>query len=120
MYLIEMFLVSLLLTLALEFIVAWCYGLRSGKAMMLVLLVNVLTNPLAVLINWLCGVYLPEIAGVGKWIFQLVIECVVVFGEAWIYRSFQKEIPQLKRPFCLAFVANAVSWLCGVLLNGLL
>lgn len=120
MYLIEMFLVSLLLTLVLEFIVAWCYGLRTGKAMILVLLVNVLTNPLAVLINWLCGVHLPEIAGVGKWIFQLAIECMVVFGEAWIYRSFQKELPQIRRPFLLSFFANAASWLCGVLLNGLL
>lgn len=122
MYLLEMFLVSLLFTLIIEFIVTWLFGLRTGKAMLLVLLVNVLTNPLAVMINWLCGVYLPEIvgAGIGKLILQPVIECAVVFGEALIYRSFRRELPQIKQPFLLSFLANATSWLCGVILNRLL
>ncbi len=122
MYLIEMFLVSLFLTLIIEFAVTWLFGLRTGKAMLLVLLVNVLTNPLAVLINWLCRVYLPEIvgAGIGKLILQLVIECAVVLGEAMIYRSFRRELQQIKRPFLLSFLANAASWLCGTALNRLL
>lgn len=117
MYLIEMFGVSLLLTLIIEGVITGLWGLRSSKAIVLVVLINVLTNPLAVLLNWMSRMYLPEIHAIGALGIQMVIECAVIVGEALIYRSFATELPQVRRPFVLSLTANGVSWLCGVILN---
>ena len=56
-YLLEMFSVSLLLTLALELPIAWCFGLRHKKEMLLVVLLNVLTN---CAVNEFVGVGVPD------------------------------------------------------------
>lgn len=107
MYLLEMFGVSLLLTLMLELPVAWLMGLRSGRYVLLVILVNVLTNPAAVLLCWLGAPQLP-------------VEAAVVIAEAVVYHRFSKEkIWRIDHPFRLAAVCNAVSWLTGVLLQGI-
>lgn len=66
--LIERFGVSLAITIAVELAVAFlsgrglwkCSGGRQlGKKVLLVMLVNVLTNPPAVLVCWIAGLYLP-------------------------------------------------------------
>ena len=77
-YFLEMFGISLALTLLLELLIGLCFGYRSGKLLLLVLLVNVLTNPGAVLLHWL---------GIP----QIPIEIVVVFLETIIYLSQTKD-----------------------------
>lgn len=112
-YLLKMFGISLLLTIVIEGIAAVCWGLRSRKELKLVLLINVLTNPAAVLVHWLVQVYV----GGASLPVQIVIEIVVVTVEAWIYRSFAEENGfQIKRPVLFAIVANGLSWGIGGLL----
>ena len=111
-----MFGISLGLTILIELAVAVPFGMRTGKKILLALLVNVLTNPPAVLICWLLGRFLPEVPEI--WL-QLPIEAAVVAAEAFVYCSFAKE-PQweIHHPIALAVTANLCSWLCGVMLSG--
>lgn len=108
-----MFGISLGLTILIELAVAAPFGMRTRKKILLVLLVNVLTNPLAVLIYWFLGRFLPEVPAI---LLQLPIEAAVVAAEAFVYCSFAKE-PQweINRPIALAVIANLCSWLCGVI-----
>ena len=105
MYLVKMFGISLALTLALELPLARMLGLRGRKHLLLVLLVNVLTNPAAVLLHYLG---MP----------QLPVELGVVAVEAWIYAAFSRtEGWEVPRPVILAVVCNSVSWFTGILLQ---
>lgn len=142
-YLIEMFGVSLALTIAVELAVAFPaerignpstgrtterlqgggegpgflrrLRLRSGKRILLVVLVNVLTNPPAVLLCWLARLYLPAAA---EFPVQLAAEAGVIAVEAGIYRSFtRKPWWGIRRPVMLAVVLNLCSWLSGMALN---
>lgn len=112
-YLLRMFGISLLMTLLVEGLVAFLWGLRGKKSFLLVLLVNVLTNPLAVLVYWLYQVY----AGAHSLPVQVIIELAVVIVEAYIYRSFAEDGRfQIPRPIGLAIVANVLSWGIGRIL----
>ncbi len=112
-YLIRMFGISLMLTIAIELAVAFLFGMRTGKGMLLVVLVNVFTNPPAVLCNWLCRLYLMDYQKVPL---QLAIEAVVIAVEALIYCGFSRdERWQIRRPALLALTANGCSWLIGLL-----
>ena len=112
-YLIRMFGISLMLTIVIELAVAFLFGIRTGKGMLLVVLVNVFTNPPAVLCNWLCRLYLADYH---KMPLQLVIEAAVIAVEALIYCGFARdERWQIRRPALLALTANGCSWLIGLL-----
>lgn len=112
-YLIRMFGISLALTLAIELAAAYLLGVRTGKGIRLVALANLLTNPPAVLCNWLCRLYLP---GYHPLAVQLVIETAVVVTEAFVYCRFvADEQWRIKRPVLLSLAANGCSWLLGVL-----
>lgn len=113
-YLIRMFGWSLAITLAVELAVAFLLGVRTGKGMLLVALVNLLTNPPAVLCNWLCMLYLADYRRIPV---QLVIEAAVVTAEALIYCSFARDrVWPVRRPVLLSLTANGCSWLLGLLL----
>lgn len=104
-YLLEIFGVSLTMTLIVELAIGLCFGYRSRKEILLVFLVNVLTNPAAVLLHWL---------GVS----QIPIEIAVVFLEAMIYVWFSKdENWKIPRPICFALTANVISWGAGLLIQ---
>lgn len=99
------FVISLFLTLAIELPLALLWGLR-GRALIMVTLANIMTNPLAVALHTAVGV--P----------QLPIEIGVVAAEAVVYATFSRtpgwEIP---KPFWLAAVSNTISWGLGLLLQ---
>ena len=104
-YLLEMFSVSLILTFLLELPIVWCFGLRRWKEILLVILINILTNPAAVLLHWL---------GIP----QLPIESAVLIIEASIYYIFSKDNNwNIPHPLILALTANAFSWLCGMFIQ---
>ena len=126
-YLVEMFGISLTLTLAIELPAAAVCGMRTKKGLLLVGLVNVLTNPPAVLLNLLArstGKGFLRLQGadgrfwpVNLWA-QIVIEAAVLLTEWLIYRSFAKDaVWKIRRPFRLAAVTNACSYLGGLLIN---
>ena len=106
-YLLKMFGISLLLTLLLEWLAAFVWGMRGKKTFLLVTLVNIVTNPAAVLTYWLYGMYCEK----ALFVVQFGIEIVVVTAEALIYRSFAKEKSfGIKRPVWFALFANGLSW----------
>ena len=112
-YLMRMFGMSLLLTLVVEGLIAFLWGLRGKQNFLLVLLVNVLTNPVAVLVYWIYQIYV----GNHSMPIQIIIELVVVILEACVYRSFAADDRfQIPRPISLAIVANVLSWGIGRIL----
>ena len=95
---IEIFALSLGLTLLFELPIAYLWGLRK-RALLTVLAANLMTNPLAVALH-LIGI--P----------QIPIEIGVVLAEGAAY-SLHFE----KRPWLLAIFSNAISWGIGLMLQ---
>ena len=105
LYIVEMFTISLLLTLLIELPIAWCMGFRKRSEFILAILVNLLTNPVAVLLHWL---------GIP----QIPIEIAVVLTEAGIYLWFSKDHRwKISHPILLSILANLVSWIIGALIS---
>lgn len=104
-YLLEMFGISLGLTLVLELAVARVLGLKNRRYILVLILVNLLTNPPAVLLHWL---------GVP----QIPLEIAVVLVEAGVYRLFAgEESWDLPKPVWLSLICNGVSWGTGILIS---
>ena len=104
-YILEMFGISLGLTLLIELPIGFAMGMREKKHILLMILVNVLTNPAAVLLCWL---------GVA----QIPVEIAVFLVEAGIYYWFSKdENFTIKHPILLALLANLISWTSGILIQ---
>ena len=105
MHLLEMFGISLLLTLVIELPLAHFMGIRGKIGFLLVVLVNVLTNPAAVLLCWLG---LP----------QIPVELGVFAVEAAVYFVFSREDGwEIGHPVWLSAGCNVVSWLSGLLIQ---
>lgn len=87
------------------------WGSKRHMAL-LVVLVNVLTNPAAVLLCWLERMFLPSFF---YFPVEILVEIAVVAVEARIYCSF-KDRPgwQIGRPVLLSVVANGCSWILGM------
>lgn len=100
-------LVSLLLTLLLECAFAFVAGARTPRRLLLVALVNVLTNPPVVM---LCTLFPSPLL-------TAAMELAAVLTEGLIYRA---RADWLRRPFLFSLAINAFSYLTGLLLNLLL
>lgn len=120
---LKMFLVSLTLTIVIELVVALIYARISGsisfihkpRGILLIILINILTNPPAVFLYWLASRWLSNAAAFAV---QLLIEAAVVAVEAEVYHNFSKEDQwKIHKPFLLSLSANVTSWLCGVVLT---
>ena len=98
---IEIFALSLGLTLLIEVSVAYLWGLRK-RELLTVFMANLMTNPLAVALH-LTGI--P----------QIPIEIGVVLAEGFAY-SLHFD----RRPRLLALGSNGLSWGIGLLLNHIL
>ena len=103
---IEALLPSLFLTLLLELPFAWLWGAKK-RDLLIVLLMNVLTNPLVVLwyystweLGYLACTVLPELAA--------------IVTEAQILRQFTEDTPY---PAALGIFINLFSYSAGVMIN---
>lgn len=105
---------ALLLTVAVEAPVAWLCGLRSWRGQGVLLLVNVITNPLLNLTLALAAmaglhtVRSPFDAAL------IALECVVVMSEALMLKA-ALALPT-RKAFLISLAANAASYLAGALL----
>lgn len=104
--------ISLAVTLVIELFLAFILKVRNRKGLLVVLLVNILTNPLAVLIHELLGM---RFFGNTMLLCTAVIEIAVTASEAMIYMSFSKQEKYgIKRPVLLSVVSNTFSFFAGV------
>lgn len=94
-------------TLVLELPFAFALGVRSRRGLVLVALVNLLTNPPVALMGLLFSHPLVH----------LTLEAVAVLAEGWIYARCA---PDLRRPYLFSLGANAFSYLTGAVLQRLL
>lgn len=102
-------LVCLILTVLLEAAFAFLCGVRSGYGQLVVLLANVITNPLLNSILTVVSFYLsPSYYS----IFLVLLEILVVAAEGLIYQKM--ELPVKWNPFVLSLLLNACSYFIGM------
>lgn len=104
--LVESLVISLALTLVLELILALIWGARGWRDILIVLLVNFMTNPPVVLTHNLIKLETPVV-------FTVILEVIVVALEGLCYKLCTRTI---KRPLLFSLAANAFSYLSGLLL----
>jgi len=102
--------VSLALTLIIEAGFFLLVGKRNKKDLLLLVLVNVITNPLVVLISTLMRWF----TSVDPWVVTIVLESGAVLTEGLFYRHYGKSF---KRPLLFSLAANACSYGIGLLLQ---
>jgi hypothetical protein len=105
--------ISLGLTLLLEGLIALVVGVRDKKDLLLVCLVNVLTNPAVVLCYHLNSAYI----GINQVLVKLILEALAVLTEGLYYRKYASGI---RHPFWFSVLANGFSFGVGLLLNKLI
>ncbi len=110
LYLIKTFSICLGLTILLELSFALFFGIRGKKNILLVILVQIVTNPCVVFLILWCMSHLqwPQYA------YELPIEAVVVIVEGLFYKKY---MPDLKRPFSFSLAANYFSYSFGFILT---
>lgn len=106
------FAVSLGLTLLLELLVARLCRLR-GRDYLLVILVNILTNPAVVYLDMVCAAHFPN----GRDLWQIPLEAAAILVEGWCYTKYAHSV---RRPWTFALVANVFSYGFGLFLNTIL
>lgn len=110
---LEMFAVSLGATFALETLVMILMGEHSKKNLLLLVLINILTNPMAVYLAYVGSL----LFGLSEILIQLPIEIVVILVEAGIYTWFSKDENWIiKKPILLGILANIFSWTIGLMM----
>ena len=106
--------ISLALSLALALILETGFflfiGKRNKKDMLLLVLVNILTNPVVVLLCWLAAMYMNRHLP----IVIITLEVLTVLVEAFFYKRFGQDF---KRPLVFSVTSNAFSFSIGVLIQ---
>ena len=104
------FLKPLILTILFECTTAYLYGIGKKKDLLLIFLVNVVTNPLLVLFS----VFLMYHLGIDRayLITYLILEPIVVYAEYRFYRTY---LSTEKDPFRLSLLLNIISVTGGIL-----
>ena len=96
---------SLLLTLLLEGAFGLIWGVKHRRDWLLLLVVNVVTNPIVVSLHTLLG---------GGWLVTAALEISAVLAEWPAYRKWGRDT----RPaFLFSLCANCFSYFSGVVLN---
>lgn len=95
--------ISLLLTLVTEFPVAFLFQAK-GKDLLLVFLVNILTNPAVVLVSTLTG---------DRVSLQMILEGMAILAEGFYYNKYST---YMRKGFLCSFCCNLVSYGAGLLL----
>jgi len=110
---IQALVVSLALTLALEAGFFLLAGMRDKKDMLLLVLVNIVTNPVVVLLYWLASVYTDW-----NLVFVIIpLEIFAILIEGYCYNKYGRGF---KRPYVFSVCANMFSYWTGVLIQFLI
>ena len=101
--------ISFLITVVVELAVGWLLGLRDRRSLVIIFLVNVVTNPSLVLI-----LNLFSLRGVPPWYLIAGLEAAAVAVEAFFYHKCLSRCPI--HPLLLSLILNGISYLGGYLL----
>jgi len=101
--------ISLTMTITFESLFYFLCGKRNKKDLLLVVLVNVVTNPVVVLLYSLTAV----LTDWNRFIVTAALEVLAVLTEWYFYRTYSK---CLKHPFVFSLSANIFSFTAGYLL----
>ncbi len=104
--------ISLTLTLFIEVCFFILTGKRNKKDLLLTVGVNVVTNPVVVLLFWLLALYTDW----NRVAVMVPLELFAVCTEGHYYRKYGQDF---KRPYLFSVAANTVSFIIGVLLQQL-
>lgn len=104
----------LLLTIIIELIIALIIGIRDKKDIINVILVNVITNPIVVLLPII--IYI-KFGYTFEKISLYILEVLTVLLEGLIYKKVLKY--KKINPFLISLILNLASFLIGELLNKL-
>lgn len=99
-------------TIAIEVAFSLFVGIRGWRNLMIVGLVQVMTNPAVVLAMMFCRERLYDWP---VYAYELPLEAMVVFAEGCVYWKFLREG---KRPFSFSLMANYISYSMGFILSG--
>lgn len=105
--------ISFGLTLLIEEAFAFITGVTSKEDLLLIFLVNLLTNPAAVI----CYYYITSFTQLNSVIIKIPIELIVIFIEGFYYKKYSVFI---KKPFLFSVFANVFSFGTGLILNAIL
>lgn len=103
-------LISLGLTLALELIFALISGIRREKDLLLVCMVNIITNPVVVFLYYLAS----RTNAAVQMLALIILEVLAVAVEALYYKTYSE---QIRRPILFAIGANVFSFFIGRVIN---
>lgn len=104
--------IALLLTILLEGLFGAVWGVRGGRNFIIMLLANLLTNPLVNVIHSFFA-YEIRLDGVAMAIITAFLEIAAVTLEWLVYKSRT----DIKKPFLFSLCANGFSFFCGVIIN---
>ena len=102
--------ISLILTITLEIVFFLLARKRDKKDLLLVILVNVLTNPVVVLLYWLTTIYTKW----NIWVALIPLELFAILTEGRYYKKYGNAF---KHPFFFSLCANMFSYWIGVVLQ---
>lgn len=105
--------ISLALTIILEVLVFLFLTRRKRKDLLLLILANVITNPIVVLSFWLISLYTSWNVNIPL----VPLEAFAVLAEGYIYKKYGDGF---RRPYLFAFAANMFSFWLGVLIEHLI
>ena len=103
---------SLSLTLVLEILFFLITGKKDKKDMLLVMMVNILTNPVVVLVYWMALLYTDW----NKAFIIVPLELFAVLTEGYYYSRYGH---RFTHPYIFSLAANAFSYGIGVLIQQL-
>ena len=104
--------IALLLTILLEGLFGAVWGVKGGRNYIIMLLANLLTNPLVNAIH-IYFAYEMKLDGLAMAIITVLLEIAAVIAEWLVYKSRT----DIKKPFLFSLSANGFSFLCGILIN---
>ncbi len=103
-------LISLGLTIVLELAFALIFKVRRTYDLILVIVVNIITNPAVVLLNYL----LLRHTDIPQLLIVLILEAAAVLVEGIYYKRYAEKV---RRPFLFSLGANTFSYFIGLILT---
>lgn len=104
--------IALLLTILLEGLFGAIWGVKGGRNFVIMLLANLLTNPLVNVIHSFFA-YEIRLDGQAIVIITALLETSAVIAEWLVYKSRT----DIKKPLLFSLCANGFSFFCGILIN---